>query len=176
MSFAAISPFAELWGRECLRWLGYRNMTVLSRSRSVLETAFDPRMRRPQKSSSSDLVFSNLHSVENRRQDGLRSLQRCSGSSAQGAEIVRTWGAACCAPTNWSVLRNPSCALSYLNSVGYGAAWVSRTGTGGTCSGAYSRTFSSGPLCHWCDRRWAAFLTCPKGYVSQWAADRMTEY
>src|SRR5580698_9272248 len=58
------------------------------------------------------------------------------------------------------------------------ASWlpVFRTGTGGTGSGAYPRTFSSGPLCHWCDRRRAAFLTCPKGYVSQRAADRKAVY
>ena len=47
-----------------------------------------------------------------------------------------------------------------------------RTGTGDIALGAYRRTFSSGPRHHWCERRRRAFLTCPKGYVSQRAADR----
>src|ERR1700744_2960212 len=52
---------------------------------------------------------------------------------------------------------------------------VFRTGTGGMAGEAYWRTFSSGPLCHWSPRMRIAFLPCPKGYVSQRAADQKSE-
>jgi hypothetical protein len=53
---------------------------------------------------------------------------------------------------------------------------VFRTGTGGIAWEAYRRTFSSGPTHHWSARMRTAFLPCPKGYVSQRAADRQTEH
>jgi hypothetical protein len=63
-----------------------------------------------------------------------------------------------------------------INIVSYGVSAVLRTGTEGIGLGVYRRTFSSGPLCHWCDKSETAFLTCPKGYVSQRAADRKAVY